>query len=153
MLLDASAGGTIKIKTAGGVRELINNMSLNEYRGHTEEEATPRKKCMIDLNTQDALLVSYPNFSLANVFQNKSIFLHQMHFHEYHFHISYLYLQVSFKFLIFMHILIYFFIFYFVTSFSRKLNFITPKILTLIHFISISLPITKFITFHQLCFQ
>jgi hypothetical protein len=33
-------------------------MSLNEYRGHTKEEATPRKKGMIDLNTQDALLAS-----------------------------------------------------------------------------------------------
>jgi len=44
MLLDASAGGTMKIKTTDEVRELIDNMSLNEYRGHTEEEATPKKK-------------------------------------------------------------------------------------------------------------
>jgi hypothetical protein len=58
MLLEASAGGTMKIKTADEVRTLIDNMSLNEYRGHTEEEATPWKKGMIDLNTQDALLAS-----------------------------------------------------------------------------------------------
>jgi len=58
MLLDAFAGGTIKVKTTDEVRELIDNMSLNEYRGQHEEEATPRKKGMIDLNTQDALLVS-----------------------------------------------------------------------------------------------
>jgi len=47
MLLDASAGGTIKIKTADEVCTLIDNMSLNEYRGHTEEEAIPKKKGMI----------------------------------------------------------------------------------------------------------
>jgi len=58
MLLDASAGGTMKIKTVDEVRTLIDNMSMNEYRGHTEEEETPRKKDMIDLNTQDALLAS-----------------------------------------------------------------------------------------------
>ena len=58
MLQDASAGGTMKIKTDDEVRALIDNMSLNEYRGHTEEEATPKKKGMINLNTQDALLAS-----------------------------------------------------------------------------------------------
>ena len=58
MLQDAYAGGTMKIKTDDEVRALIDNMSLNEYRGHTEEEATPKKKGMINLNTQDALLAS-----------------------------------------------------------------------------------------------
>jgi len=58
MLLEASRGGTMKIKTDDEVRALIDNMSLNEYWGHTEEEATPKKKCMIDLNTQDNLLAS-----------------------------------------------------------------------------------------------
>lgn len=58
MLLDASAGGTMKIKTTDEVCTLIDNMYLNEYRGHTEEEATSKKKGMIDLNTQDALLAS-----------------------------------------------------------------------------------------------
>jgi len=53
MLLDASAGGTMKVKTADEVREMINIMSLNEYQGHTEEEATPKKKGVTDLNTQD----------------------------------------------------------------------------------------------------
>jgi len=56
MLLDASAGGTTKIKTTDEVRELIDNMSLNEYLGHIEEEATPRKNGLIDQNTQDDLL-------------------------------------------------------------------------------------------------
>ena len=58
MLLHASAGGTMKIKTVDEVRALINDMSLNEYRGITEEEATPRKKGMIDLSTKDALHAS-----------------------------------------------------------------------------------------------
>jgi len=58
MLLDAFAGGTMKIKTVVEVQEKIDNMSLNEYRGHTEEEATPKKKGMIVLKTQDALLAS-----------------------------------------------------------------------------------------------
>jgi len=44
MLLDAFAGGTMKIKIVVEVREMIDNMSLNEYRGHTEEEATPKKR-------------------------------------------------------------------------------------------------------------
>jgi hypothetical protein len=42
ILLDASAGGTMKIKTADEVRELIDNMSLNEYQAHTKEEASPK---------------------------------------------------------------------------------------------------------------
>jgi hypothetical protein len=58
MLLDASGGGTMKIKTTDEVRAVIDNLSPNEYRGHIEEEMTPRKKGMIDLNTQDALLAS-----------------------------------------------------------------------------------------------
>jgi len=40
MLLDASRGGTMKIKTSNEVRALNDNMSLNEYGGHTEEETT-----------------------------------------------------------------------------------------------------------------
>ena len=48
----------MKVKTTNEVRELIGNMSLNEYRAHTEEEATPKKKCMIDLNAQDDLLAN-----------------------------------------------------------------------------------------------
>lgn len=58
MLLDASTRGTMKIKTTDEVREMINNMSLNEYRPHIEENATSKKKGMIDMNTQDALLAS-----------------------------------------------------------------------------------------------
>jgi len=48
----------MKIKPADDVRELIENMSLNEYRAHTKEEAAPKNKCMIDLNTEDVLLAS-----------------------------------------------------------------------------------------------
>jgi len=58
MLLDAFAGGTMKIKTSDEVRELIDNMPLNEYRAHTEEEAALKKKGVIDLSTHDALLSS-----------------------------------------------------------------------------------------------
>lgn len=58
MLLDASTEGTMKIKKADEVRELIENMSLNEYRAHTEEDIAPKKKCIIDLHTQDDLLSS-----------------------------------------------------------------------------------------------
>ncbi|AES66456.1 hypothetical protein MTR_2g069520 [Medicago truncatula] len=46
MLLDASARGTMKIKTTDEVHELIHNISLNKYRGNTEEEVTPRKKAV-----------------------------------------------------------------------------------------------------------
>jgi len=44
MLLDASTGGTVKIKTIDEVREMINNMSLNEYRPHIKEDIAPKKK-------------------------------------------------------------------------------------------------------------
>jgi len=36
MFLDAYAGGAMKIKTIGEVRELIDNTYLNEYWGHSE---------------------------------------------------------------------------------------------------------------------
>ena len=52
-----------------------------------------------------------------------------------------------------MHIFIYLFShFYFVTSLSRKLNFITTNISIPIHFISIAFLITKITTLHQLLF-
>lgn len=44
MLLDASAWGTIKIKRAGEIWELIDNLSLNEYHAHTDEEVALKKK-------------------------------------------------------------------------------------------------------------
>jgi len=44
--------------------ELIDNMSLNEYRAHTDEEATRKKNFMIYLNTQDALVSSNKLLSL-----------------------------------------------------------------------------------------
>jgi hypothetical protein len=47
-----------EIKTDSEVRELIDNMSLNECRGQCEEEVTPKKKGMIDLKNQGVLLAS-----------------------------------------------------------------------------------------------
>jgi hypothetical protein len=54
----------MKIKTADEDRDLVDNMSSNEYHLHTEEETSPRNKCMIDLNTHDALLLSNQLFSI-----------------------------------------------------------------------------------------
>jgi len=48
----------MKIKKADEVRELIENMSLNEYCAHTKEDISPKKKCIIELNTHDDLLAS-----------------------------------------------------------------------------------------------
>lgn len=58
MLLDASAKGTMKIKSADEVREVFDNMSLNEYSAHVDDESTPKKKGMMDFNTQNVLLAS-----------------------------------------------------------------------------------------------
>jgi len=58
MFLDASVRGTIKIKIAWEVRELIDNIYLSEYHPHTDDEASSKKKGMIDLNTHDALPAS-----------------------------------------------------------------------------------------------
>lgn len=49
MLLDASAGGTIRNKSEYEVSELIENMCQNEY--HTQSERSPRNKCMMELDT------------------------------------------------------------------------------------------------------
>ncbi|AES87383.1 hypothetical protein MTR_4g026370 [Medicago truncatula] len=65
MLLNAYARGTMKIKTSNEVRELIDNMSLSEYRAHTEEKAATKKKGMIDLNTHDVYFL-VTNFSTFN---------------------------------------------------------------------------------------
>jgi len=58
MLPDASVGGTMKIKMVEEVKELIDNIYLNEYHPHTNEEVAPRKERMSDLNTHDALIAS-----------------------------------------------------------------------------------------------
>jgi len=96
-------------------------------------------------------VVSYPIFWLKIFMKkiNKHIFLHQMHCHEYFSLVTYFKMLTS-NFSFFVHIFIYFFyIFYFVSSFSRKLNFITPNIPIQILFISIEFLITKFITLHH----
>lgn len=64
MLVDAYGGGTMKIKTAREVRELIVNMSLDEYRALTDEKVSLKKKGIIDLNTHDTLLASNKLLSL-----------------------------------------------------------------------------------------
>ncbi|KAK2370199.1 hypothetical protein QL285_083268 [Trifolium repens] len=54
MLIDASAGGTIKNKDEDEVRQLVENMCLNEYRSKSERD--PKKKGMIEVSTNTALL-------------------------------------------------------------------------------------------------
>ncbi|KAK2436917.1 hypothetical protein QL285_021877 [Trifolium repens] len=54
MLIDASAGGTIKNKNEDEVRQLVENMCLNEYRSKSERD--PKKKGMIEVSTHTALL-------------------------------------------------------------------------------------------------
>jgi hypothetical protein len=44
MFLDAYAGGTMKIKTAEEVKELIDNMSPNEYHAHTLMRRLPQRR-------------------------------------------------------------------------------------------------------------
>ena len=50
MLLDAFAGGTMKIKTVVEVQEKIDNMSLNEYQGHTEGSYTYNPRAYYFIN-------------------------------------------------------------------------------------------------------
>ncbi|KAK2410681.1 hypothetical protein QL285_046032 [Trifolium repens] len=54
MLIDASAGGTIKNKNEDEVRQLVENMCLNEYRSKSERD--PKKKGMIEVSTHTTLL-------------------------------------------------------------------------------------------------
>jgi len=58
MLLDASAGGSMKNKTAAEIRELIETMSLNEYRFQGSDRNVAKKKEMLKLESHDALLES-----------------------------------------------------------------------------------------------
>ncbi|AES98904.1 hypothetical protein MTR_5g074370 [Medicago truncatula] len=48
----------MKIKSADEVREVFDNMSLNEYSAHVDDESTPKKKGMMEFNTQNVLLAS-----------------------------------------------------------------------------------------------
>lgn len=51
MLLDASTGGTMKNKFAAKIRELIDNMSLNEYRPQSENRDVVKKQGVLSLET------------------------------------------------------------------------------------------------------
>ncbi|CAJ2638201.1 unnamed protein product [Trifolium pratense] len=55
MFLDASAGGSLKNKNENEARELVENMSQNEYRVQNDRGAK-KKGGMLELDTQTALL-------------------------------------------------------------------------------------------------
>ncbi|CAJ2662794.1 unnamed protein product [Trifolium pratense] len=54
ILIDASAGGTIRHKNEDEVRELVENMCMNEYRSKSERD--PKKRGVFDVDTNTALL-------------------------------------------------------------------------------------------------
>ena len=55
-LLDASAGGKIKLKTPEEATELIENMSANDHDILRDITHQPTKKSLIELSSHDALL-------------------------------------------------------------------------------------------------
>ncbi|CAJ2653112.1 unnamed protein product [Trifolium pratense] len=55
MFLDASAGGSLKNKNENEARDLVENMSQNEYRAQNDRGAK-KKGGMLELDTQTALL-------------------------------------------------------------------------------------------------
>ncbi|CAJ2642327.1 unnamed protein product [Trifolium pratense] len=54
ILIDASAGGTIRHKNEDEVRELVENMCMNEYRSKSERD--PKKRGVFEVDTNTALL-------------------------------------------------------------------------------------------------
>lgn len=55
-MLDASAGGKIKLKTHDKAMELIENMASNDYVIFHDRAHTPAKNSILELTSQDALL-------------------------------------------------------------------------------------------------
>ena len=55
-LLDASAGGKIKLKTPEEETELIENMSASDHAILRDKSHQPTKKILIELSSYDALL-------------------------------------------------------------------------------------------------
>ena len=55
-LLDASAGGKIKLKTPEEATELILNMSASDHAILLDRTHQPTKKSLIELSSHDALL-------------------------------------------------------------------------------------------------
>ncbi|KAK2435247.1 hypothetical protein QL285_020322 [Trifolium repens] len=76
MLLDASAGGSLRNKVESQARELIENMAQNEYR--VQNDRGPKKKPgMLELDTGTALLAGQSKMSnsiesLMKIFTNQS---------------------------------------------------------------------------------
>jgi len=58
MLLDSFAGGSMKNKIVAEILELIDNMSLNEYRSQGSDRNVVKKKEALKLESHDALLES-----------------------------------------------------------------------------------------------
>jgi hypothetical protein len=56
MLLDTSACDSMKNKTAVEIRELIDNLSLNEYRSQGGDRNVAKNKDVMKLERRDALL-------------------------------------------------------------------------------------------------
>jgi len=55
-LLDASAGGKIKLKTLEETTKLIKNMSTSDHAILRDRVHQPTKKSLLKLSSQDALL-------------------------------------------------------------------------------------------------
>jgi len=55
---DASVGGLMKNKIAAEIRDLINNMSKNEYMSQDNDRNVAKRKDVLKLKNHDALLAS-----------------------------------------------------------------------------------------------
>jgi len=55
-LLDASAGGKIKLKTPEEATKLIENMSASDHDVLHDREHQPTKKSLLELSSQDVVL-------------------------------------------------------------------------------------------------
>jgi len=55
-LLDASAGGKIKLKTPKEAMELIENMAASDHTILRDRTHIPNKRSLLELSSQDALL-------------------------------------------------------------------------------------------------
>jgi hypothetical protein len=59
MLLDYSAGVSMQNKIVAEIRELVENMALNEYRLHGNDQNVSRRQGIFQLDTQDALIAGH----------------------------------------------------------------------------------------------
>ncbi|MCI63376.1 hypothetical protein A2U01_0084633, partial [Trifolium medium] len=65
MLIDASAGGTIRNKNEDEVRALVENMCMNEYRSKSERDPKKRGVLKVDTNTTLLAQIEILNKKLA----------------------------------------------------------------------------------------